>query len=80
MRGSQLPPDAESRTDPSPTDPTASMLPHPCRGEALPRPPRRWRGDSARPTRLARHAARISRAALSTIARPFTAGLSPQVG
>jgi len=38
MRGSQLPPDAESRTDPWPTDPTGSMPPQLCRGEATPRP------------------------------------------
>gem|GEM_PF-5701113 len=49
---------------------TADPPPTPCRGEALPRPPRRGRGDSAWPTRLARHAAPISRAAVSTIARP----------
>jgi hypothetical protein len=50
--------------------PYDGYLPNQCRGEALPRPPRRGRGDSAWPTRLARHAAPISRAAVSTIARP----------
>jgi hypothetical protein len=58
MRGSQLPPDAGSRTTPSPTDPTASLLPHPCRGEALPRPPAPWArrfrvADTSRTTRSA---------------------------
>jgi hypothetical protein len=63
-----------------PTGPAGQAEPDPYRtGDTAPPPvgarrclARRagWRGDSAWPTRLARHASQISRAAVSTIARP----------